>query len=357
MSLSRTDRTIDEMKKLGITQLMVTDPDSILYYTGIYNSPFERFWGFLIKANGEHVLFANKLFRLRPIDCRVVVFDDVDPLTEVVCPHLEPGLFGVDGNMAARFLLPIAKAVPGLEPVLAQSCISSARSRKDEEEKENMRIASRINDETMAKVRDFIHEGATENEIAAFIKKCYSQAGAGGESFTPIVCFGAHASDPHHHPTDTVLKDGDCILIDMGCKWNGYCSDMTRTFYWKTVSDEDRKIYEITLEANLKGIAAVKAGRHFKEVDLAARDHIASFGYGPNFTHRLGHGIGIAEHEGDDVSQVNDHLIEKDMCFSIEPGIYLAGKTGVRIEDLVIATEDGCELLNHFSKELTVLGI
>ncbi|MBR0139787.1 MAG: aminopeptidase P family protein [Firmicutes bacterium] len=357
MNNARIERTVGEMKKLGLSQLMVTDSDSILYYTGIWNSPFERFWGLLIREDGKHVLFANKLFRLKPVDFEVKIFDDVDPLTEVVCPYLQPGPFGVDGNMASRFLIPFMEAVPGLKPVLAQSCVSDVRARKDEEEKENMRTASRINDETMEKVRDFIHEGATELEIGKFIQKCYSEAGANGESFMPIVCFGANASDPHHHPTDTVLKEGDCILIDMGCKWNGYCSDMTRTFYWKKVSDEDRKIYEITLKANLLGEEAAKAGRMFKEVDLAARDHIASFGYGPNFTHRLGHGIGLADHEGDDVSQVNERVIQKDMCFSIEPGIYLPGRTGVRIEDLVIATEDGCELLNHFSKELTVLGV
>ncbi len=357
MFSDRIKRTQAEMKARGLAQLMVTDPDSIFYYTGIYNHPFERFWGLLIREDGKHVLFANKLFRLAPVDFKTVVFDDVDPLTEVVCPCLEPGLFGADAAMAARFLIPFMDAVPGLRPVLAQDCVSSVRARKDEEEKANMRIASRINDETMEKVRDFIHEGVTELEVGEFIKKCFSAAGAGGESFMPIVCFGANASDPHHHPTDTVLREGDCILIDMGCKWNGYCSDMTRTFYWKKVSEEDRKIYGITLRANLLGEEAAKAGRMFKEVDLAARDHIASFGYGPNFTHRLGHGIGLADHEGDDVSMVNEHVIQKDMCFSIEPGIYLPGRTGVRIEDLVIATEDGCELLNHFSKELTVLGI
>ncbi|MCF0151162.1 MAG: aminopeptidase P family protein, partial [Firmicutes bacterium] len=228
---------------------------------------------------------------------------------------------------------------------------------KDAQEKEYMRISSQINDRVMAKAAAFIHEGMTEKECSQYLQKCFAQEGATGYAFPPIVSFGANASDPHHGADDTVLKEGDCIVIDMGCQYNGYCSDMTRTFYWKTVSEEDRKIYDITLKANLLAEEKVRAGRMFKEIDLAGRDHITACGYGPYFTHRLGHSIGLADHEGEDVSSVNDHLIEKDMCFSVEPGIYLPGKTGVRIEDLVIATEDGCELLNFYTKELQVLGI
>lgn len=356
MYKERIERIIAEMDKQGLEQLIVTDPDSILFLTDIYNNPMERFWAFLIKKNGQHVLFANKLFRLKPVEAELVLFDDVDPLASIVCEKLQAGPLGVDGTMTARFLLPFMDKLPGLKPVLASDCVNHVRACKDETEKEYMRISSKINDETMEKVMNFIHEGMTELEGADFIKKCYSEAGANGDSFTPIVSFGANAADPHHHPDGTVLKDGDCIVIDMGCKWKNYCSDMTRTFYWKSVTEEEKKIYEITLKANLLAEEKIRAGRMFKEIDLAGRDHITACGYGEFFTHRLGHSIGLADHEGEDVSSVNEHLIEKDMCFSVEPGIYLKGKTGVRIEDLVIATEDGCELLNHFTKELIVLG-
>ena len=164
------------------------------------------------------------------------------------------------------------------------------RSRKDEQERELMRIASRINDSVIEKARDYVREGMTEKQVARFIDEQYLKEGAEGNSFTTIVSFGANAADPHHEPDDTVLKNGQCILIDMGCIKDGYCSDMTRTFFYGSVTDREKEIYE------------------------------------------------------------------PGMIFSIEPGIYLSGDFGVRIEDLVMVTEDGCEVLNHVDKKLQVIG-
>ena len=356
MYKERVNRVAAEMDKAGISQLLVTDPDSIRYLTDIYNHPMERFWGFLIRKDGGNVLFANRLFRLGPVDAEVVLFDDTDPVAGVVCPYLAEGTLGVDSTMTARFLLPFMSRMPGLRPVLADACVNDVRACKDEEEQRRMIESSEINDRAMEKLMGFIRDGVTEKECAEFIMKCYAEEGCPGNAFTPIVSFGANAADPHHHADGTVLKDGDCILVDTGCVWKSYCSDMTRTFYWKYVSEEDERIYNICRDANLLAEAEVRPGRMFKEIDLTARKHIESFGYGPNFIHRLGHSIGLADHEGEDVSSVNDHIIKPGMCFSIEPGIYLPGKTGVRVEDLVLVTEDGCRILNSFSKELMILG-
>jgi len=357
MFKERVERVVREMEAAGLRQLLVTDPDSIRYLTDIYNHPMERFWGFLIRTGGEsNVLFANKLFRLGPVDGELVRFDDTDPIAEVVCPYIKAGKLGVDSTMAARFLIPFMEKNILIKPVLADACVNSVRACKDEEEKARMRESSRINDEVMEKVIKFFRDGVTEKECSEYIMKCYAEAGCPANAFPPIVSFGPNAADPHHSADGTVLKEGDCIVVDMGCVWKNYCSDMTRTFYWKSITPEEEKIYEICRDANLKAEAAVKAGKKFMEIDRIARDHISSFGYGEYFTHRLGHSIGLADHEGEDVSSVNEHLIKPDMCFSIEPGIYIPGKTGVRVEDLVIATEDGCELLNHVSKDLMVLG-
>ena len=152
-----------------------------------------------------------------------------------------------------------------------------------------------------------------------------------------------------------MLKEGDVVLFDVGCMKDGYCSDMTRSFYYKTVTDEHRVVYETVKAANEAAIAKVKPGVPLKELDLAARDLITNAGYGPYFNHRLGHFIGLSEHEYGDVSSVNETKAVPGMIFSIEPGIYLAGDTGVRIEDLVLVTEDGCEVLNHYSKKLEIL--
>ena len=153
-----------------------------------------------------------------------------------------------------------------------------------------------------------------------------------------------------------MVKPGDAVLFDVGCIKDGYCSDMTRTFYFQEVKKAHQMIYDIVRKANEKAIAKVRPDVPLCELDKTARDVITEAGYGPYFTHRLGHFIGLSEHEYGDVSSVNTRVAEAGMIFSIEPGIYLTGDTGVRIEDLILVTEDGCEVLNHASKELEILG-
>ena len=169
--------------------------------------------------------------------------------------------------------------------------------------------------------------------------------------------FGANAADPHHHPDDTVLAEGDVVLFDVGCKQDAYCSDMTRAFFWKREpSERDREVYETVRRANEAAEAIVRPGVTFAEIDLTARRIIEEAGYGEYFTHRLGHQIGLEDHEPGDVSSAHHEPVRPGQCFSIEPGIYLPGEVGVRIEDLVIVTEDGCEIMNRYPKRLTVLG-
>ena len=151
-------------------------------------------------------------------------------------------------------------------------------------------------------------------------------------------------------------KRGDCVVLDIGGRKDDYCSDMTRTVFLGEVSDRQREIYEIVKEANLRGIAAAKPGARMCDVDKAARDYITEKGFGKYFTHRTGHSIGLEVHEAGDVSAVNEAVIRPGQCFSVEPGIYIPEEgIGVRIEDLVLITEDGCEVLNHYPKDLTVV--
>ena len=175
-------------------------------------------------------------------------------------------------------------------------------------------------------------------------------------SFPPLVGFGSNAALGHYEPGTAVLKPGDCILIDIGCVKDGYCSDMTRTFFWKDVTPEHRKVYETVRKANETAESIIRPGKRFCDLDNTARQIITDAGWGPFFTHRLGHSIGLEDHEFGDVSSTNTAVLEPGMTFSIEPGIYLEGDLGVRIEDLALVTENGAEVLNHFSKELQVLG-
>jgi Xaa-Pro dipeptidase len=220
-----------------------------------------------------------------------------------------------------------------------------------------MRLASKINDAVFATIPSLVREGMTENELSALLSQQYKQLGdptaptAGG-----LICFGESAAEPHHSNSERKLKPGDVILIDAGQRSYGYNSDMTRTFFYKTISKEQEEVYQIVKQANELAEAAIKPGVKLKDIDAAARSHIASFGYGEQFTHRTGHNIGLSVHEEPSVSAVCEVPAQEGMTFSIEPGIYLPGQFGVRVEDLILVTKDGCEVLNAYSKEIQVIG-
>ena len=234
--------------------------------------------------------------------------------------------------------------------------IAELRAVKSDIEIEHIKKAQSITEKALSAVLSLLKPGVTEKDISAELTYRFLKFGADGLAFDNIVAFGENSSDCHHIAGDRKLEKGDVILFDIGAKANGYCSDMTRTFYYKEVSEEHRKIYDIVRSANEKAISMIRPGVPLCELDGAARDLITDAGYGEYFTHRLGHFIGLAEHEYGDVSSANNWKAEPGMIFSIEPGIYLSGDTGVRVEDLVLVTEDGCEVLNHYSKDLEVIG-
>ena len=195
----------------------------------------------------------------------------------------------------------------------------------------------------------------SEKKMGKLLSDIWDDMGTQGHSFDPIIGYGANAADPHHEMDESTVKAGDSVVIDIGCKMNSYCSDMTRTVFYKTVSDHSREVYNIVKEANKRGIEKVKAGVRFCDIDAVARDYITEKGYGKYFTHRLGHSIGIEVHDFGDVSAANTDKVQVGQIFSIEPGIYLPGDVGVRIEDLVIVTKDGCEVLNNYTKDLIIV--
>ena len=195
-------------------------------------------------------------------------------------------------------------------------------------------------------------QSGAELELAELLLAEYRKV---GEPWEPLVGFSAGAAEPHHVNGTAKLKRGDLVLVDAGQATDGYFADMTRTFFFGSATEEQKKVYEIVREANRRGRAAAKPGVSFAFIDAAARDYIASCGYGEYFTHRLGHSIGLGLHEEPSVSANKMQLVEEGMCFSIEPGIYLSGKFGVRIEDLVLVTADGAETLNHYPRELQIV--
>lgn len=363
LDLARATRVMDNLERMGMRQVLIADPMSIWYLTGYWNVPYERFYGLYLARSAktgdiEATMFCNRLFPdATSTGARVVTFDDTEspiPLVAAVTRHDEP--LGVDKVLAARWLLPLMEARVASEFRLGSPAVDGTRSIKDAHELDLMRAASTTNDQAMAWLRSQLHEGVTEHEIASGLLAEYRRLGAQDHSFTPIVSFGANAADPHHEPDGTRLHVGDVVLFDVGCKRDSYCSDMTRTFFFGAEPDErDREVYETVRRANEAAEAIVKPGVTFAEIDLTARRIIEDAGYGEYFTHRLGHQIGLEDHEPGDVSSTHDEPVRPGQCFSIEPGIYLPGEMGVRIEDLVIVTEDGCEVMNAYPKQLTVI--
>lgn len=357
MVKERTERALCALKERDIDQMLIVDPLSIGYLSGVFLDPGERFYALLLRSDGRNVLFVNRLFAVpEDPDYTAVNYDDTDPVMDIVSQYIDAaGTLGVDKDLRARFLLPLMENFPALVPVNASEAIDVTRAVKDESEEDRMRVSSGINDQAMDRFRALVRAGVTEKEIADQTLAIYRELGAQDYSFPPIVSFGANAADPHHMPDNTILQEGDCVLFDVGCVKDRYCSDMTRTFYYRTVGEEERRIYETVRRANEKAEEIIRPGVKLCAIDAAARNLIAEAGYGPYFTHRLGHFIGLADHEYGDVSSANAWEAVPGMIFSIEPGIYLPGNTGVRIEDLVLVTEDGCEVLNHYSKELQII--
>lgn len=357
MKENRLRAVLQNLDQMGLSQALITDPLSILYLTGRLIKPLERFYALYVSQSGHHKIFINQLETV-PEDLGVekVRFTDSAPYLDLVyqaVDHSQP--LGVDKNMAARFLLPLMdrQCAPGY--VNASLAVDKARSVKDAQEQALMRKASQINDEAVKAFRTLVREGITERQVAEQTKGIYLDLGAEDFSFEPLIAFGASAASGHHYPDDTQLKPGDCVLFDVGCVYEGYCSDMTRTYFYREVSPKQEAVYDLVLQANQAAEAAIRPGVPLRDLDRIARDIISQGGYGPNFTHRLGHFIGLETHDFGDVSSAAEDVAVPGNIFSIEPGIYLPGEMGVRIEDLALVTEDGVEILNHLPKALEVL--
>lgn len=354
----RAHKLLTAMKENGMDQLIVSDPAAINYLMGRLINPGERMMVLLFDAAGEKIeLVISKLFPQGedPV-WPVTYFDDIEDCVAILSEKIaQTGVIGIDKTWAAKFLLRLMELRPNLTYRNGSFMLDRIRQIKTKEEQEFMIEASRLNDLAVERLIQEANKGYTEKQLAEKLLEIYRSLGSEGFSFYPICCYGANAADPHHSNDDSVGKKGDSVILDIGCLWNGYCSDMTRTVFLGSVTEEQRKVYEIVKTANERAIQAVKPGVRFCDVDAAARDYITEAGYGPYFVHRTGHNIGQEVHEAGDVSSVNTDVLKPGMVFSIEPGIYLTGNFGVRIEDLVLVTEDGCRVLNHFTKDLIVV--
>ena len=358
MHKNRIDRLIKKMKENNLAHLIISDSYAIFYLLDIKIEPGERALALYLHRDGDLKLLINELFpQDKDIAADFIWYNDVEDGIEKLSKYIkEDDVIGIDKFWPAKFLLRLQEIFPDKKYINGSDIVDAVRRVKDEEEKNLMRESSAINDAVMEEIIPWVIKGLNEKELSAKLKEIYKAHGVEEVSFEPITAYGKSAADPHHSTDDTCGKLGDCVVLDIGGMYKNYASDMTRTVFIGEASERAREIYEIVKEANLRGIAAAKPGNKMSDVDKAARSYIEEKGYGKYFTHRTGHSIGLECHEAGDVSSVNDSEIEVGQIFSVEPGIYLLDEgIGVRIEDLVLITEDGCEVLNKVSKDLKIV--
>ncbi|MBC7320363.1 aminopeptidase P family protein, partial [bacterium] len=222
------------------------------------------------------------------------------------------------------------------------------RMKKEKSEIEKLRRAAQIADEVVGETINNISPGMTEKDIKKKIEELFTHKGV-TLAFEPIVASGPNSSMPHYCGDSRIIEEEDIIILDLGCQYEGYCSDISRTIFVGKITEEQKKIYDIVLKANKAAEEKVKVGVSAEEVDRAARDLIIQAGYGQYFLNRTGHGIGISVHEAPYIRTGNKQILEQGMSFSIEPGIYLKDRFGMRIEDIVVVEEREPEVLNNFS--------
>ena len=243
----------------------------------------------------------------------------------------------------------------GVKLLPAQKICTVLRQRKERYEVDNIVAAQRIAEKALDYVLGIIKPGISEKDVAAELEYQMAKGGAEGLAFETICVSGANSSKPHGVPSAKKIQAGDFVTMDFGCKISGYCSDMTRTVAVGKVSDEMRKIYNLVLEAQLAGIAAAKAGIMGREMDAAGRKVIENAGYGEYFGHGFGHSVGLFIHEGPNANSKEERPLPAGAVVTAEPGIYLPSRFGVRIEDMVYITENGCENLTKAPKDLIIL--
>lgn len=362
MPNARTAALASALERAGVDAFFAWSPVTMGYLHGLHEGAHERFLTLAFSKEGNVRLICPALTETQ---ARRGGIEDVrpwkdgeDPLAHVAVLARDWGLkaavIAVDDEMPSKMLLELQDALPAALFRPGGELAASLMRRKSPEELDLLRRAGKIADDAWDVVRPTLRAGQTEREVT---RRLFAEMEArGGTPTFGIVATGANGAEPHHLSDDTVLKDGDVVILDFGCSLEGYQSDITRTVAIGHASDEAKKVYDTVLKAHYAGREAIHAGVTAGSVDAAARKVIEDAGYGPFFFHRLGHGIGLQGHEEPYIVGSSTVELMAGDCFSIEPGIYLAGKFGVRIENIVSATDDGHISMNAEPEpELTVL--
>ncbi|TMB83439.1 MAG: aminopeptidase P family protein [Chloroflexi bacterium] len=357
----RLRRAAEEAAARDVDALLVTPSVDYAYLLGYRAPALERLTCLIVPAEGgpslvvphlEESLARHELGDLAG-DLVIVPWDETEDPFWIVRDLLQGNAMraAVQDQMWARFVLRLRAALDPIELVEAGPAISALRRIKTLDEIDRLRLAARAADEAIDEIRTERFAGRTERELSARIRQLLLEAGHQSADFA-IVGSGPNSASPHHEPDDRVIAVGDAVVLDIGGIRDGYASDTSRTVFVGEVPREYSALYDVLQRAQLAACTAVAPGVPAEEVDRAARRLIAEGGYGDAFIHRTGHGIGMETHEEPYIVDGNAEPLRPGHAFSIEPGIYVAGEWGARIEDIVVCTEDGSEVLNRSSREL-----
>jgi Xaa-Pro dipeptidase len=331
-----------ELRKAGVSTLIATSPITMDYFSGFNEGGGERLMALILNQDGDMRLFCPALSVNQAKRCgieNVIGFvDGEDPGPEVRTSGLS-GKIAVDDEMLASILLRFQQWLPTVSFVEGSRIAGQVMRKKSADELEHLFRAGAMADNAIDRVRGTIKAGDTEHMVGERLET--EMKSQGGLPMFAIVAAGANGAEPHHHTDETVLKSGDVLIMDFGCKTGGYLSDITRTVAVGEPDPEADKVYQVVYEAHMAARAVIRPEVTAGSIDAAARGVIDAAGYGEYFVHRTGHGLGMRVHEEPYIMPKSDEVIMEGDVFSIEPGIYLPGRFGVRIENIVTCTSDG----------------
>ena len=356
----RRSRALEAAEEAGLAGLLVTPGADLVYLTGFAPLPLERLTLLGITSARAPFLVVPALERpaaeAAPGAAGLEVIewlDGADPY-EIVAGLLRSGRFAVTDQTWSSHLLALEHATADCMFAAAGRALPLLRAVKDPDELERLLAAGRAADAAFADIVGLPFAGRRETDVAADLDRLLREHGHARVDFT-IVGSGPNAASPHHDPGERTIEAGDAVVMDFGGVRDGYCSDITRTVFVGEPDEEQARVYDIVRAAQQAAFEAVRPGAIAQEVDRAARAVISAAGYGDRFVHRTGHGIGLEVHEPPYIVEGDETELLPGMTFSDEPGIYLPGRFGVRIEDLLAVTPQGAERLNEASRELTVV--
>jgi Xaa-Pro aminopeptidase len=337
---------LDRLRELIEEPFLVTAPVNVRYLTGFVSTNAA-----LLVDRDRACLFSDFRYAERAREVEGVEFEETNRYLYSDLPDLLPPrvAFEADAMTYANYEF-LRRGGMELEP--RRGLVESLRVVKEPEELEAIRRAAEVTDAAYERLVDERFAGRTEKELAWRLEQLLHECGADRPAFPVDIAAGPTAASPHAEPGDRAVAEGDLVLVDAGATVDGYCSDSTRMFAVGDVSGSLRDLYEVVREAQQAGLDAIRAGVTARKADAAARAVIADAGYGENFGHGLGHGVGLLVHEAPGVRPESDDVLAAGNVVTVEPGIYLSGVAGVRIEDLVVVTEEGGEVLTSFPKEL-----